>query len=231
MDLLKLLWYPILITDNAQLLVEVVLLFVTNFYLGYPDLSKEKCKLLFQMYALNGQANSAMSVNERPTQTKVNKSQLSYYSSQSSSTTNYNNASTVNSSMANQQSTAQITNTTKLNLPSFSSLIIPFFLPVLDEPEVFIGDLKRQLESECSNAMQLAVRQGLKTKANGLLSKIAQKYVFAWGLLPGVFHRFATSTMINSDFYYKSHFRNFIQAQNEENTIWYFDKLTIFIFF
>jgi Leucine-rich repeat (LRR) protein len=215
-DLLKMLWYPILITDNVQLLVEVLLMFVTNFYLGYPDLSKDKCKLLFQMYSLNAQANK--SVNESQTQSKgANKSQLSYYS--------IANASTANSSMSNQHSIpnatqAQQNSTTKMNLPPFSSLTIPSYLPVLDEQEIFIDELKRQLESECSNAMHLAVKQGLKTKAHRLLSKISQKYSFTWGLLPGVFHRFATSAMINSDFYYKSHFRNFIQAHNEENTIW-----------
>ena len=49
-DLLKLLWFPILIIDSVQLLYEVVTLFMHFFNLGYPQLPKDKLVELFQTY-------------------------------------------------------------------------------------------------------------------------------------------------------------------------------------
>ena len=54
-----------------------------------------------------------------------------------------------------------------------------------------------------------------------LLPIIAQKFAFPWGLIPGVFEKFATICLLNSasDMYYKIHKKNFAVAYSEDDSI------------
>ena len=47
-DLLKLLWFPILIVNSVEILYEIATMFMFYFNLGYPHLSKEKLKQIFE---------------------------------------------------------------------------------------------------------------------------------------------------------------------------------------
>ena len=57
-DLLQLLWFPLLITDSKQLVKEIALLFMDAFLFGYPYLPKDKLKQLVQAYTKMNRANN-----------------------------------------------------------------------------------------------------------------------------------------------------------------------------
>lgn len=191
LDLIKILWYPILITDSSYIVQEAITLFADYFHIGYPNLSKEKLKMLFQAYS---NKESEANLND------------SVYSSFVLNT-NRSNTGSVNT-----------TNNQKLNLINFNSVIVPFYLPVLNDPSTVLK-IKTDLETDCANSISLAVSLGIKKTKPTCLSRISQKYSFPWGLMSGVFEKFSVNCIINSDLYYKCHYKNFIYAYNEENSI------------
>lgn len=179
MDLLKLLWFPILITDSVQLLLEVVLLFMDYFYIGYPTLPKDKLKTLFQ----NSNENSILN------KFKSSESGFSHLNMSSSKV-----------------------------LYTFNSIIVPFFLPKLQD-EAELANTRYSLATMCSAAAAESVSLKIKKERPRLLARISKKYSFPWGLLSGIFEKFSVNLIINSDIYYKVHYKNFIYALSEENDV------------
>lgn len=181
MDLLKMLWYPILITDSPNLLQEVIVMFADMFHLFYPSLPREKLKILFN----NNKTDLDQTMNE------------SVYSSFY-----------VNPRSQNY----------KQEIVSFNSLVVPFYLPFLSE-KTNLFKMKRHLQNECINAAKSAITAGIKGESPVFMSRISQKYTFPWSLMSGIFEKFSVNCLINSDLYYKSHFKNLIYGYNEENSV------------
>ena len=171
MDLLKLLWYPILIIESNELIQETFLLFAEYFNIGYPDLSKEKLKILLKKLP----SNNSNKVNQH----EIDKERKKIH---------------------------------------FTNMIIPFYLPVLNNVNL-IENVRSNLNSDCLKAVAQCVEAGGKKEMPKLLPKLSHKYVFPWGLPEGVFEKFTSKCIFNSDLYYKTHFKNFAMAQSHDNTI------------
>lgn len=103
-------------------------------------------------------------------------------------------------------------------LEQFNSFVLPFYLPFLNDDKL-ISRTRAKLVADSNRAVRKVVDLNIKKSQPRLVCRIAQKYSFPWGLLPGVFEKFTVNCFINSDLYYVSHYRNFIHACNEENTI------------
>jgi hypothetical protein len=187
LDLLKLLWFPILMTDSIQLVQEIIILFMDHFHIGYPSFaSKDKLRTLFHMYSSN------------------NKSESSKYNSDTSSF-NWKSHSIHVPSILNSQI-------------NFSNVIIPFYLPYLHDSGIILSD-RFKLVNQCTAAVNNAVSLRIKKFKPTSLPKISLKYAFPWGLISGIFERFSSYCMINSELFYKSHYRDYIYAINEESSI------------
>ena len=187
MDLLKLLWFPILMTDSIQLVQEIIVLFMDYFHIGYPLFaSKDKLRTLFHAYSSNILSDSS----------KYNSDTSSY---------NWKPHSTHAPSIINSQM-------------NFNTVIVPFFLPYLHDSAIILND-KLKLINQCTEAVNNAVSLKLKRYRPASLPKIALKYSFPWGLISGIFERFSSHCVINSELYYKTHYRDYIYAMNEENSI------------
>ena len=180
-DLLKMLWYPILITDSQSLLIEVVVMLAEMFHLFYPNVSREKLKILFSSI----KTDFEQTINE------------SIYSSF------YVNPATQN---------------LKQEPVNFNALIVPFYLPYLSE-KANLFKLRRHFQNECSNAVKNASAAGIKSSNPVFMSRISQKYTFPWNLKSGIFEKFSVNCLLNSDLYYKNHYKNVILGYNEENSV------------
>ncbi|CAF0772659.1 unnamed protein product [Brachionus calyciflorus] len=180
-DLLKMLWYPVLITDSQTILQDVVVLFADMFNLFYPAVSKEKIKILMN----NNKSDFEQTMND------------SIYSSF------YINP---------------ITQSYKNEVVNFNSIIVPFYLPYLSE-QAYLSKIRKSLQTECINAAKNVVNIGIKKSKPLFMSRISQKYTFPWGLMCGIFEKFSVNCILNSDLYYKNHFKNFIYGYNEDNSI------------
>lgn len=180
-DLLKMLWYPLLITDNVSLLQDVVVLFSEMFNLFYPVLSKEKLKIVY---------NS-------------NKSDFEHTMTESIYSSFYANP---------------MTQSFKHEAVNFGSICVPFYLPYLSELTHFYK-IRRNLQTECNNATKSAMAHGIKKSKPDFMSRISQKYNFPWGLMPGIFEKFSVNCILNSDLYYKTHYKNLIHGYSEDNSI------------
>jgi len=180
MDLLKLIWYPILISDSSDLVRDSIILFSSFFNVCYPDLSKEKLKLLF--------------INKEITKENIDTFR------------------TVDSQSFFDFSQLSFTST------KFTHLIVPFYLPCLND--LFeINKIRDGLVLECQAAADYALLKHFKKEKSPHLAKLVHKYVFPWGMMPGIFDKFSTYCLINSELHYKHHYKNFILAFNESKTI------------
>lgn len=182
-DLLKLLWFPILIISSPSLLKQITLILMDLFHLAYPVMAKDRVKMLtHQMELARTKRNHQHQHNHHHEQ---------------------------------QQSSVE---TMEQMLSQINEIVVPFYLPVLEDESQILKS-KFKLRNEWSQAVGMAVGYKLKKAKPTLVSKIAQKYTFQWGLLPGVFEKFSVNCFFNSDLYFISHYRNFIYAYNEENTV------------
>lgn len=182
-DLLKMLWYPIMITDSQNLLNEVVVMLAEMFHLFYPNVSREKLKILF-------------------------------------STIKTDFEQTINESIYSSFYVSPATKNLKQETVNFSSVIVPFYLPYISE-KTHLFKLRRHLQNECSNAIKNALSAGIKNSSPVFMPRISQKYTFPWTLKPGVFEKFSVNCLLNSDLYYKNHYKNVILGYNEENSVGY----------
>ena len=179
MDLLKILWYPILVTDSSDIVREAFLLFSRYFHIGYPDLPKEKLKLLFNAFEINKENVDTFRTCEK---SMLDMSQLQFTSTK------------------------------------FTNTIIPFYLPNIQNI-TDINKLRNDLINKSKNAVTVALKIKLKKEKTRLLIKLKHKYVFPWGLMPGIFEKFTTNCILYSELDFKLHYRNCVLAYNETNTI------------
>ena len=176
-EMLKLLWYPILIINSVDILYEITMILMFYFNFAYPQLSKDKLRILFEPYLMNDKSDHNKYITPDSTVTTVPKPVL-----------------------------------------TFSSIIIPFFLPNLKDKNE-ITKLKQALVTECKKNSDQAISLKLRKEKSRLSPHVSQKYSFPWGLISGIFDKFSANCIINSSLYYKVHCRNFIHASNEENDI------------
>ncbi len=52
-----------------------------------------------------------------------------------------------------------------------------------------------------------------------LIPVLAMKYSFMWSLVAGIFERFSVNCILNTELYYKTHWKDAIHAQNEQDSI------------
>lgn len=187
-DLLKLIWYPILITDSSTILRKSLLVLMSLFQIAYPVICKDKLKILVHHSTSVGGAGRS--------QRKSIHSAFQEFDS---------------------------------ILAQINEIVVPFYLPLIDDSTP-IEKARSRLRHEWSQAVSTAVHAGLKNKIPKLVSNIAHKYTFQWGLMPGIFERFSVNCLFNSDLYYTSHYKNFIYAHNEDNTIGYVLKSCLYMF-
>ena len=97
-------------------------------------------------------------------------------------------------------------------------MIVPFYLPPLND--LFeVNKIREGLVQECQAAAEYALLKNFKKEKSTHLARLVHKYVFPWGILPGIFDKFSTCCLLNSDLQYKYHYKNFILAYNESKTI------------
>lgn len=180
MELLKLIWFPILITDSSELIREALLLFSSYFHICYPDTTKEKLKLLFMSK-------------------EIKKENLDTYWSKDSE---------------GIYDLAQLSFTST----KFTNIIVPLFLPSFNHTNE-LNKIREGLILESNLAIQSAIDKRIKKEKTLLGPKLAHKYIFPWNLMPGLFEKFTTFCILNSDLYYKYHFKNFVLAYNESRTL------------
>lgn len=112
-------------------------------------------------------------------------------------------------------------------LTQINEIVVPFYLPIVHDitnddtstTSTLVEKTRSKLRHEWNQAAHKAVQWRLKKSVPTLVSKMVQKFTFQWGLMPGVFEKFAVNCLFNSDLYYVNHYRNFIFAYNEENTV------------
>jgi Leucine-rich repeat (LRR) protein len=180
MELLKLIWCPILITNSSELIREVLLMFANYFNVCYPELSKDKMRLLFNAKEVRKENMESIRTFESPSVYEI--SQLSFTSTK------------------------------------FTQVVVPFYLPCMTDIYE-LNKVRDGMALESRLSVDFALRKQIKKEKPLFLARLAHKYVFPWGLMPGVFEKFSCDCIINSELYYKYHFKNFIQAYNEHNTI------------
>lgn len=185
LDLLKLLWFPILVIDSTHSVLDLFTLLSFHFLIGYPDESKERLKSIYAPYLANkGSSSTQQSFDfDEPQQQQQQQSR--------------------------QSSASAIV---------YERMIIPHYLPTLDL-DYQLKEIQENLLAETNRALEAALACGLKTETGQFAAKISQRYEFPWGLVSGLFERFATSCIITSDFYAKIHYKNLLLAYNEDNTI------------
>lgn len=164
LDLLKLLWYPILTVESSDLVQSSFILLSQFFNIGYPEMTKDKMKILYKE--------------------KLSEEELAEAK------------------------------------PTFTQMIIPFYLPMAKDKTI-LTQLRTELRDQCSKAIASAVKLKLKKETPKLLSKLSHQYSFPWGIKSGIFERFSTHLLLNTELCYKQHYKNLIQAYNEENSIGY----------
>jgi hypothetical protein len=91
-------------------------------------------------------------------------------------------------------------------------------LPKLEE-EAELANTRYSLATMCSAAASESVSLKLKNEKPAFLARISKKYAFPWGVMSGIFEKFSVNLIINSDIYYKVHYKNFIYALSEENDV------------
>ena len=101
----------------------------------------------------------------------------------------------------------------------FERIIVPYYLPNFDLDNQ-LKQVQARLASEATNAANIALSVGLKNTPPAHLAKISQKYEFPWGLVTGLFEKFTTSCLLKSELNKKLHYKNLLQAYNEDNTLW-----------
>ena len=93
----------------------------------------------------------------------------------------------------------------------------------VDDDDTVISKFRLNLEKSCHNAVSKAIEfDKLLTKSDyNFFPKLAQKYVFPWGktLISSIFQNFTVSCLLNSDLYYKAHYKDLVYTFNEENTV------------
>ncbi len=79
-ELLKLLWFPILIIDSVNTLYEITMILMFYFNLGYPQLSKDKLRILFEPYLMNDKSEQNKYLSHETTVTTIAKPTLTFNS-------------------------------------------------------------------------------------------------------------------------------------------------------
>lgn len=179
-DLLKLIWFPILITDSTLILKKICLIIMELFHLAYPVLSKDKLKTLLSYCAMS--------------QSKLKKEQMN-------------------------QEVENI-------LSQINEIVVPFYLPLVSDVagealSVVVERIRMKMRHEWTQAAYKAITWKLKKSVPKIASKIVQRFTFPWGLMRGIFENFSVNCLFNSDLHYVSHYKNFIHANNEDNTVGY----------
>ncbi len=164
LDILKLIWFPILTVESTELVQDCFVLLSSFFNFGYPAEIPSKSKMK-QLYSFRN------NTEEDEFEPKV----------------------------------------------TFTQMVIPFYLPLSDTK--LIAQLRAELIEQTKKAITFAIKHKLKSEIPKHFSKLAQKYTFPWGLKAGIFERFSNTLILNTELYFKSHYKNMFQAFNEENSI------------
>jgi hypothetical protein len=216
-DLLKLIWLPIMISDSVDLLYELVTLLMAFFNIGYPQVPKSKMKTVFHYYSNLLEPSNNKSSNKNGSSSHLLKRSVSR-----STKINSSRSQSKISSYEEQQigrssniATARADFTSDVPEYSFDCIMIPFYMPCIKNEEKL---------TEISNTLTELATNVAKTvfEANGgklILPRISLKYVFPWGTTAGLFERFTVNCIINTEVYYKMHWKDAVYAYNEENTI------------
>ena len=215
-NLLRLLWSPILMTDSTLVVYEAAVLFMSYFFIGYPLVAKAKLKLIFKSQQQQQQQHNQQHPQQTPMMQQydaLRANSLESISASLASFANNNNNNSSNASFIGGATNAAATSSI------FDVLVVPHYLPVLDNASEAITATRLQLKQDCSRLQSIALSSKFKQSIPALVPRISHVYTFPWGLVAGIFERFSANCVINSDLYYKTHFKDFILAYNEDNSV------------
>ena len=218
MDLLKLLWSPIILSDSLELLNELVILLMAFFNIGYPQVIKSKMNGVFENYSNLLESSKNKSSNRMGTSNNHMNKRDSIYSVKqdnlrSDSKMSYHEALLTARSVNNvtQREGSESESAEIL----FDCIMIPFYMPRIRNEDRLI-EISNTLTELATNLANIVF------EANGgrlILPRICLKYSFPWGTMPGLFERFTVNCIITTDLYYKMHWKDAVYAYNEQNTI------------
>jgi hypothetical protein len=224
-------------SDSIDLIKCISLLFMDYFNLCYPLMPKDKLKQLLVAYSKNASPSSS-SLPSNNNSNNLNSQENDEVEIEDSS------LSFIIKKLNNNNK-----NDDKLyTIYQFDKLIVPFFLPKLSEDEknnnneqnslnFYLNEIRIQMEQKCLNTIKTAQEKNLIS--DDLLKTInsnesydrnePSKYLpipilkhtfsFPWKMMNGIFEKFSVQTILNSDLYFKEHFKNAIHSFNEENSI------------
>lgn len=231
-DLFKLIWLPIMLSDSSDLIIDVLIYFMAFFNIGYPQVQKSKMKAVFNNVSNLFDAstnNSRLLTTRGYSASNFGNRRASAYSQQNDSTVrNLRSHSRIS---ADEPLTARSNNTINACLPvesqqenekvTFNCIMIPYYMPSIKKEEK-LNEIRTTLKVAATN-IALAINNLNPDKENKKLKVpcVCLKYSFPWGLIPGLFERFTVQCIINTDLYYKMHWKNAVYAYNEQNTIGY----------
>jgi hypothetical protein len=224
-DLLKLIWLPIVLSDSLELLNDLIILLMAFFNIGYPQIPKSKMKKVFENFSvlLETPAFKNRSVNRTCSASAflANRRAHSYSAKQDALLRSQ-------SKMSNneEQFTARSNNTITAFLDSdlqplivdnnkFDCIMVPFYMPLLNNEEK-LNEIRNVLRTSAATVGAAVLN------SNGgklLLPRVCIKYSFPWGMMAGLFERFTVNCIINTELYYKMHWKDAVYAYNEQNTI------------
>jgi hypothetical protein len=220
MDLLKIIWMPIIFNDSSYLLNELVVLLMAYFYIGYPQVPKAKMKKIFQSYTsllpgdnLN-KLQRKFSVNTTGAYKNNLRRKFSTASTQRESNTS---RISVNSLRINFDYPDEEHERTTSGECEFKCIVVPRYLPRVKNSQK-LDELRNEMSLAAMNTAKLIALSNPQTNTS-IVPGIALKYTFPWNLMDGIFERFSVSCIINTMLYYKSHWRDLIHAYDEQNTI------------
>jgi hypothetical protein len=107
--------------------------------------------------------------------------------------------------------------------PTFDKIMIPFYMPKIENLSK-MDDIRFQLMQSATELMECAYANSHNSNTNStkpLIPVLGMKYTFLWSLVTGVFERFSVNCILNTDLYYKTHWKDAIYAHNEQNSIAY----------
>lgn len=178
-DLFKIIWMPLLMTDSIDFLNEILLFLMYFFHIGYPRIAKHKLQQIFSSFYEIPRIQSS-SLTQRRQSIFSNSSQLQ-----------------LNIELDSSRSECS---------SNFEALIIPVYLPLLNVDQI----------SLIRNEMYLNSYVLPKSDQKCI---VTLKYSFCQTISCGLFERFSVNLLLNTNVYFKQHFRDAIHAFNEVNTI------------
>ena len=215
-DLLKLIWLPIMISDSVDLLYELVTLLMAFFNIGYPQVPKSKMKNVFYYYSDLLKPSKSSSKNGSMKQHLLNRSAShSAKSNTSRSQSKISNHEELQTARSANIGTARTEFASDVPEYLFDCIMIPFYMPYIKNEEKLV-EIGNTLTEFATNVAKTVL------EANGgkfIVPRICLKYTFPWGIISGLFERFTVNCIINTDLYYKMHWKDAVYAYNEKNTI------------